>query len=64
MVKGSAIWMNNKANRVGHMNEKDGKNRERERERERERDGGMVRRQSSKKVKKIPKLIRESIMSL
>ena len=33
MVKGSAIWMNNKANRVGHMNEKDGKNRERERER-------------------------------
>ena len=32
MVKGSAIWMNNKANRVGHMNEKDGKNRERERE--------------------------------
>ena len=62
MVKGSAIWMNNKANRVGHMNEQDGKNRERERERER--DGGMVRRQSSKKVKKIPKLIRESIMSL
>ena len=32
MVKGSAKWMNNKADRVGHMNEQDDNNRERESE--------------------------------